>query len=95
MATHWSAWTGEKPRKAGNGARRDSAARSGENVGSISPTGCAQDVQGSQARDHQVTLARGGQEGRKVLCPFIAHYARGLFASGVCRVMRKASELVL
>src|SRR6266571_1008498 len=44
MATPSSAWTGEKPRKAGNGAGRGSAARSGEKVVPISPTGSAQDV---------------------------------------------------
>ena len=44
MATQSSAWTGEKPRKAGNGAGRGSAARSGEKVIPISPTGSAQDV---------------------------------------------------
>src|SRR6059036_1101768 len=44
MATQPSAWTGEKPRKAGNGAGRGSAARSGEKVVPISPTGSAQDI---------------------------------------------------
>src|SRR3989475_12433634 len=44
MATPSSAWTGEKPRKAANGAGRGSAARSGEKVVPISPTGSAQDV---------------------------------------------------
>src|SRR5437660_11832564 len=44
MAPQSSAWTGEKPRKAGNGAGRGSAARSGEKVVPISPTGSAQDV---------------------------------------------------
>src|SRR2546430_202115 len=44
MATQSSAWTGEKPRKAGNGAGRGSAMRSGEEVVPISPTGSAQDI---------------------------------------------------
>src|SRR5438445_10116536 len=44
MAPQSSAWTGEKPRKAGNGAGRGSAARSGEKVVPISPTGSAQDI---------------------------------------------------
>src|SRR5947199_618920 len=44
MATQSSAWTGEKPRKAGNGAGRGSAARSGEKVVPISPTRSAQDI---------------------------------------------------
>jgi replicative DNA helicase len=44
MATQSSAWTGEKPRKAGYGAGRGSAARSGEKVVPISPTGSAQDI---------------------------------------------------
>jgi replicative DNA helicase len=44
MATQSSAWTGEKPRKAGNGAGRGSAAQSGEKVVPISPTGSTQDI---------------------------------------------------
>src|SRR4029079_16491779 len=44
MATPTSAWTGEKPRKAGNGAGRGSAVRSAEKVVPISPTGFAQDL---------------------------------------------------
>src|SRR5256884_8090951 len=44
MAPKSPAWTGEKPRKAGNGAGRGSAARSGEKVVPISPTGSAQDI---------------------------------------------------
>src|SRR6266853_1683398 len=44
MATPSSAWTGEKPRKAGNGAGRGSAARSGEKVVPISPTGSSHDI---------------------------------------------------
>src|SRR5437867_8614821 len=47
MATQSSAWTGEKPRKAGNGAGRGSAARSGEKVVPISHTGSAQDIRRS------------------------------------------------
>ena len=52
MATQSSAWTGEKPRKAGTGAGRDSAARSGGKVVAISPTGSTQesDSQGTQSR---------------------------------------------
>jgi excisionase family DNA binding protein len=42
MATHSSAWTGEKPRKAGNGAGRGSLARSGARVVPISPIGSTQ-----------------------------------------------------
>ena len=45
MATQpGSPWSGEKPRKAGNGAGRGSAARSGENVIPIPRTGSAQDI---------------------------------------------------
>jgi excisionase family DNA binding protein len=53
MATPSSAWTGEKPRKAGNGAGEGSAARSGEKVVPISPTGSTQesDDQVTQSRD--------------------------------------------
>src|SRR3954469_10069602 len=45
MATQPSSWTGEKPRRtAGNGAGRGSAARTGEKVFPMSPTGSAQDI---------------------------------------------------
>jgi excisionase family DNA binding protein len=53
MATQPSAWTGEKPRKAGNGASLGSAARSGESIVPISPTDCPQESDG------QVTQSRG------------------------------------
>src|SRR6187455_584830 len=57
MATPSSAWTGEKPRKAGNGAGRGSAARSGEKVIPISPTGSAQDVH--RTPPHSVEAEQG------------------------------------
>jgi replicative DNA helicase len=57
MATPPSAWTGEKPRKAGNGASRGSAARSGEKVVPISPTGSAQDFHRSPP--HSVEAEQG------------------------------------
>jgi len=57
MATQPSAWTGEKPRKAGNGAGRGSAARSGEKVVPISPTGSAQDIH--RAPPHSVEAEQG------------------------------------
>src|SRR5213595_2432275 len=57
MATPPSAWTGEKPRKAGNGAARGSAVRSGEKVVPISPTGSAQDVHRSPP--HSVEAEQG------------------------------------
>src|SRR6476661_8767251 len=57
MATQSSAWTGEKPRKAGNGAGRGSAARSGEKVVPISPTGSAQDVH--RTPPHSVEAEQG------------------------------------
>src|SRR5882724_2265586 len=57
MATQSSAWTGEKPRKAGNGAGRGSAARSGENVIPISPTGSAQDIH--RTPPHSVEAEQG------------------------------------
>jgi replicative DNA helicase len=57
MATPPSAWTGEKPRKAGNGAARGSAARSGEKVVPISPTGSAQDVH--RTPPHSVEAEQG------------------------------------
>jgi excisionase family DNA binding protein len=53
MADQLSAWTGEKPRKAGTGAGRDSTARSGEKVVPISPTGSTPESDG------QVTQSRG------------------------------------
>src|SRR5512132_3014007 len=57
MATPPSAWTGEKPRKAGNGAGRGSAARSGEKVVPISSTGSAQDVH--RTPPHSVEAEQG------------------------------------
>ena len=57
MATPPSAWTGEKPRKAGNGAGRGSAARSGEKVVPISLTGSAQDVH--RTPPHSVEAEQG------------------------------------
>src|ERR1700675_1436193 len=57
MATPPSAWTGEKPRKAGNGAGRGSAARSGERVFPKSPTGSAQDIH--RAPPHSVEAEQG------------------------------------
>jgi excisionase family DNA binding protein len=44
MATQSSAWTGEKPREAGNGAGRGSATRIGEKVVPISPASCVRDI---------------------------------------------------
>src|SRR6267142_999691 len=57
MAPQSSAWTGEKPRKAGNGAGRGSAARSGEKVIPISHTGSAQDIH--RAPPHSVEAEQG------------------------------------
>jgi len=57
MATPSSAWTGEKPRKQGNGAGRGSAARSGEKVVPISPTGSAQDIH--RTPPHSVDAEQG------------------------------------
>jgi replicative DNA helicase len=57
MATQSSAWTGEKPRKAGNGAGRGSAARSGEKVIPISPTGSEQDLH--RTPPHSVEAEQG------------------------------------
>jgi replicative DNA helicase len=57
MAPQSSAWTGEKPRKAGNGAGRGSAARSGEKVVPISPTGSAQDIH--RTSPHSIEAEQG------------------------------------
>src|SRR5213595_691526 len=57
MATPPSAWTGEKPRKAGNGAARGSAVRNGERVFPNSPTGSAQDIHRSPP--HSVEAEQG------------------------------------
>jgi hypothetical protein len=88
MATQSSAWTGEKPRKAGNGAGRGSAARSGEKVVPISPTGSAQEVI-SQARDHQATLAPGDSKVAKTFVPRVpikrAAYSPAEFAASCGR----------
>src|SRR5207245_11638121 len=57
MATPSSAWTGDKPRRQGNGAGRGSAARSGEKVVPISLTGSAQDVH--RTLPHSVEAEQG------------------------------------
>jgi replicative DNA helicase len=58
MATQPSSGIGREPRKAaGNGAGRGSAARSGENVIPISPTGSAQDVH--RTPPHSVEAEQG------------------------------------
>src|SRR5437667_12052535 len=57
MATPPSAWTGEKPRKQGNGAGRGSTARSGEKVIPISPTGSPQDFH--RTTPHSVEAEQG------------------------------------
>src|SRR3954467_7213301 len=57
MATPPSAWTGEKPRKAGNGAARGSAVRSGEKVVPISPTASSQDIH--RTPPHSVEAEQG------------------------------------
>src|SRR5438445_7395812 len=57
MAPPPSAWTGEKPRKQGNGAGRGSAARSGEKVVPISPTGSPQDFH--RTPPHSVEAEQG------------------------------------
>jgi replicative DNA helicase len=59
MATQPSSpWSGGKPRKAaGNGAGRGSAARSGENVIQLSPTGSAQDIH--RTPPHSVEAEQG------------------------------------
>jgi hypothetical protein len=66
-----------------------SAARSGENVVPISPASCAQDMQGSQARDHQVTLARGDSKVAKSCVPLLptsrAAYSPAEFATSCGR----------
>src|SRR5256886_16090602 len=58
MATQPSSpWSGEKPRKAGNGAGRGSAARSGENVIPISRTASSQDIH--RTPPHSVEAEQG------------------------------------
>src|SRR5437588_4741060 len=57
MATQPSSGIGREPRKAGNGAGRGSAARSGENVIPISPTGSAQDIH--RTPPHRVEAEQG------------------------------------
>jgi hypothetical protein len=88
MATQPSAWTGEKPRKAGNGAGRGSAARSGEKVVPISPTGSTQGVI-SQPREDQATLAPGNSNVAKTCVPRLptkrAAYSPAEFAASCGR----------
>src|SRR5438105_9803147 len=57
MATQPSSGIGGEPRKAGNGAGRGSAARRGENVIQMSPTGSAQDTH--RTPPHSVEAEQG------------------------------------
>src|SRR5216684_6736761 len=57
MATPPSAWTGEKPRKSGNGPGRGWPERSGGKVVPISPTGSAQDIH--RTPPHSVDAEQG------------------------------------
>src|SRR5947209_12777967 len=57
MATQPSSGIGGEPRKAGNGAGRGSAARRGENVIQMSPTGSAQDSH--RAPPHSIEAEQG------------------------------------
>src|SRR5947209_9410822 len=57
MATQPSSGIGREPRKAGNGAGRGSAARSGENVIPISRTGSSQDIH--RTPPHSVEAEQG------------------------------------
>jgi hypothetical protein len=88
MATPPSAWTGEKPRKAGNGAGRGSAARSGEKVVPISPIGSAQEVC-SPVRDGQATVTPGNSKLEKTCVPRLpvkrAAYSPAEFAAACGR----------
>ena len=56
MATQTSAWTGEKPRKAGNGAGPGSPARSGARVVPISPIGSTQEIVGPVTQSRGLSL---------------------------------------
>src|SRR3954471_15080113 len=57
MATPPSAWTGEKPRKAGNGAAGGSAVRTGEKVVPNSPAGSPHDI--GRTLPHSVEAEQG------------------------------------
>src|SRR2546423_671703 len=57
MATPPADWPGEKPRKGENGAGRGSAARSGEKVAPIPPTGSTQDI--PRTPPHSVEAEQG------------------------------------
>jgi hypothetical protein len=81
MATQPSAWTGEKPRKAGNGASRGSAARTGEEVVPTSPTDSAQEC--SQARNGQAAVPQNNKFEKTCIPIKRAAYSPAEFAA-VC-----------
>jgi excisionase family DNA binding protein len=92
MAPQSSAWTGEKPRKAGNGAGRGSAARSGEKVVSISPTGFAQNGHVWQACDRYSILFTKQQAADYVQCT--PRYLERQIRAGRLRALRPTGKLV-
>src|SRR4030095_2751794 len=92
MATQSSAWTGEKPRKAGNGAGRGSAARSGEKVVPISPPGFAQNGHVSRAFDRYSTLFTKQQAAEYVHCT--PRYLERQIRAGRLKTLKPTGKLV-
>jgi excisionase family DNA binding protein len=92
MAPQSSAWTGEKPRKAGNFAGRDSAARSGEKVVPVSPAGFAQNGHVSQAFDRYSTLFTKQQAAEYVRCT--PRYLERQIRAGRLRALKPSGKLV-
>jgi excisionase family DNA binding protein len=87
MATPPSAWTGEKPRKAGNGAGRASAARSGEEVVPISPTDFTQEGGGHVTRSRDLSLSVGKTWGRHSL---LTKQQAASYVGCSCRYLERA-----
>src|SRR6267378_8102075 len=91
MAPQSSAWTGEKPRKAGNGAGRRSAARSGEKV-PISPVGSVRNGHVSQAFERYSTLFTKQQAAEYVRCT--PRYLERQIRAGRLRALKPSGKLV-
>jgi excisionase family DNA binding protein len=92
MAPQSSAWTGEKPRKAGSGAGRGSTARSGEKVVSISRTDSAHNGHASQPWHRYLTLFTKQQAADYVQCT--PRYLERQIRAGRLRALRPTGKLV-
>jgi excisionase family DNA binding protein len=103
MATQRSARTGEKPRKAGNGAGRGSAARSGEKIVPISLTDYPHESEGPVAQSRDASLRISDTWGNRSLltkqqaASYVGcspRYLERAIVTGRLRALKPSSKLV-